>query len=85
MRKLNVKVVVRAAVALAGLATLGACASIPKRAWANGEAMTHSRAYESVMSGNQSIQAHKELMWSLNPRMLNYQQKSYTPFTNWWY
>ena len=85
MRKLNVKVVVRAAVALAGLATLGACASIPKRAWANGEAMTSSRAYQSVMSGNQSIQAHKELMWSLNPRLLNYQQKAYTPFTNWWY
>jgi hypothetical protein len=85
MRKLNVKVVVRAAIALAGLATLGACASIPKRAWANGEAMTASPAYRSVMSGNQSIQAHKELMWSLNPRLLNYQQKSYTPFTNWWY
>lgn len=80
-----IRTAIRIAVALAVMGGLGACISIPQRAWANGEAMTQSRAYESVMSGNKSIQAHKELMWSLNPRMLNYQQKPYAPFGDWWY
>jgi len=76
---------VRIALLAAGLVSLGACASIPQRAWANGEAMTSGRAYRSVMSGNMSMQAHRELMWSLNPRELNYQQLSYKPFSQWWY
>ena len=75
----------RVAIVVAGLASLGACASIPQRAWANGEAMTQSRAYRSVMSGNQSIQAHHELMWSLNPRLLNYRETAYPAFGDWWY
>jgi hypothetical protein len=81
----RLRTVVRIAIVAAGLASLGACASIPQRAWANGEAMTSSRAYRSVMSGNMSMQAHRELMWSLNPRELNYQQLSYKPFSQWWY
>lgn len=76
---------VRVALAVAALATLGACASIPQRAWANGEAMTSSRAYRAVLNGNQSIQAHHELMWSLDPLRLNYQEKAYSPFGSWWY
>jgi hypothetical protein len=76
---------VRLAIVAAGLASLGACASIPQRAWANGQAMTSSRAYGSVMSGNMSMQAHRELMWSLDPLQLNYQQLSYKPFSQWWY
>lgn len=86
-RSMNVagaaRVVVRTAVILAALASLGACASIPQRAWANGRSMESSRAYYSVLQGNQSIQAHHELMWSLNQRV-NY-QKAYTPFGQWWY
>jgi hypothetical protein len=81
----GIKSVIRAAVVLAGLSSLGACASIPHRAWANGEAMVESRAYRSVMSGNQSIQAHRELNTSLNPRLLNYRQVSYPAFGKWWY
>lgn len=81
----TIRVAVRAAIVVAGLASLGACASIPQRAWRNGEAMTSSRAYQSVMSGNQSIQAHHELMWSLDPRKLNYRETPYSPFGNWWY
>jgi hypothetical protein len=79
------RTVVRIAIVAAGLASLGACASIPQRAWANGEAMTSSRAYRSVMSGNTSMQAHRELMWSLNPRMLNFRQVDYPAFGQWWY
>lgn len=32
-----------------------------------------------------SMQAHRELMWSLDPLQLNYQQLSYKPFSQWWY
>jgi hypothetical protein len=78
-----VRTVVRTAIILAGLASLGACASIPQRAWANGRSMESSAAYYSVLNGNQSIQAHHELFWSLNQRV-NY-QKAYTPFGQWWY
>jgi hypothetical protein len=77
--------VIRAAIVLAGLASLGACASIPHRAWANGEAMVESRAYRSVMSGNQSIQARRELNSSLNPRRLNYREAAFPAFGSWWY
>jgi len=80
-----IRTALRIAIVAAAAGALGACVSIPQRAWANGEAMTQSRAYESVMSGNKSIQSHKELMWSLNPRMINYQTKPYTPFGDWWY
>ena len=79
------RTVVRLAIVAAGLASLGACASIPQRAWANGQAMTASRAYRSVMSGNMSMQAHRELMWSLDPLRLNYREVNYPAFGQWWY
>jgi hypothetical protein len=47
--------------------------------------MTASRAYQSVMGGNQSMQAHRELMASLDPRRLNYSELAYRPFSQWWY
>lgn len=81
----RMRTVVRFAILAAAIASLGACASIPQRAWANGEAMTSSRAYRSVMSGNMSMQAHRELMWSLDPLRLNYQELNYKPFSQWWY
>jgi len=77
--------ILRIAVVLGAIATLGACASIPQRAWANGRSMTASRAYQSVMGGNQSMQAHRELMASLDPRRLNYSELAYRPFSQWWY
>lgn len=80
-----IRTALRIGMAIAAAAALGACASIPQRAWANGQAMANSQAYRSVMGGNKSIQAHKELMWSLNPRLLNYEQKPYSPFADWWY
>lgn len=82
---MKIRTVIRATIALAGLASLGACASIPQRAWANGRAMTESRAYQSVMSGNTSIEARRALNASLNPRRLNYREVAYPAFGNWWY
>lgn len=79
-----VRAAVRAAIVVAGFATLGACASIPQRAWRNGEAMTESRAYRSVLGGNQSMQAHRELQSSLDPRRLNYREVAYPAFGFWW-
>lgn len=70
----------------AGLAALGACASIPQRAWLNGEAMTASRGYRSVMSGDMSMESRRALQSSYNTAHLSFTTgKSYTPFTQWWY
>ncbi|HEY9229970.1 MAG TPA: hypothetical protein VIP11_25185 [Gemmatimonadaceae bacterium] len=79
-----VKTVVRIAIVVATLGGLTACASIPKRAWANGEAMTSSRAYREVMSGNTSFQVHRKLQSSLDPRQLNYREVQYPAFGRWW-
>jgi hypothetical protein len=45
------KLLVRTALAALGIASLGACASINERAWANGQGMTTSSAYRTKMSG----------------------------------
>ena len=81
------KSLIRTTLALLAAGTLGACASIPKRAWANGEAMSSSRAYWEVMSGNNSFRAHRALQSSLDPRRLNYQEVAFPAFPNtgsWW-
>jgi DNA-binding transcriptional regulator LsrR (DeoR family) len=74
----------RAAVAIICIGALGACASIPQRAWRNGEAMTQSRAYQAVMSGNMSFQVHRQLQQSLDPLRLNYREVAFPPFGQWW-
>jgi hypothetical protein len=76
--------VIRATVAVTTIAALGACASIPKRAWANGEAMTPSRAYRSTLSGDMSFRTHRELQQSLDPRRLNYREVAFPAFGDWW-
>jgi len=81
------KSLIRTTLALLAAGTLGACASIPKRAWANGEAMSSSRAYREVMSGNNSFRAHRALQSSLDPRQLNYQEVAFPAFPktgSWW-
>jgi hypothetical protein len=75
---------VRAALAIALAGALGACASIPKRAWANGEAMSSSRAYDAVMGGDMSFTAHRKLQSSLDPRRLNYREVAFPAFGQWW-
>jgi len=81
------KNLIRAMVTLLAVGSLGACASIPKRAWANGEAMSSSRAYWEIMAGNNSFRAHRELQSSLDPRRLNYQEVAFPAFPKsgaWW-
>ena len=78
------KVVVRIAVVASALAALSGCVTIPKRAWANGEAMESSRAYREVMSGNTSFEVRRQLQQTLNPRFLNYREVQYPAFGRWW-
>jgi len=75
----------RVGVVVACAATLGACASIPQRAWRNGEAMSQSRAFQSVLGGNTSMEAHRALQTSLDPLRLNYREVAYPAFGRWWY
>ena len=79
-----VKAVARLAIAMGTLGALSACASIPQRAWANGQAMSQSRAYRAVESGDLSIDAHRRLQGTLNPRLLNYREVAYPAFGTWW-
>jgi len=86
MKRLGLlRAAVRVAIIAGGLGLLGACAAIPQRAWANGQAMTSSRAYRSVMGGNMSMEAHRALNASLNPRRLNFREVAYPAFGQWWY
>jgi hypothetical protein len=78
------RIVGRIVLAATALAALGACASIPQRAWRNGEAMAQSRAYQEVLSGNTSFQAHRQLQSSLDPRRLGYWEVPYPAFGQWW-
>ena len=75
---------VRVVIAVTTIASLSACVSIPKRAWANGEAMTSSRAYRSTLSGDMSFRTHRELQQSLDPRRLNYREVAFPAFGDWW-
>jgi hypothetical protein len=82
--KQTLKSVVKIGVVLGALGTLGGCFQISQRAWANGAAMTESRAYREVLSGNTSFEAHRQLQSTLNPRRLNYTEHQYSPFSRWW-
>jgi len=73
--------------ALLALGGLDACVSIPKRAWANGEAMSASRADYRILSGDRSPSAFRALQSSLDPLRLNYREVAYPGFPKggtWW-
>jgi hypothetical protein len=74
--------VARAATLLALAATLGACASIPQRAWRNGAALDNSRAYQRVLSGDMSFSTRRDLQNSLNFGALGFYQDApvFSPF-----
>ncbi len=77
----------RVAILVGLAATLGACASIPKRAWANGEAMSQSRAYYQILNGDNSFTTRRQLESTLNPLRLNYREVAYPGFPKggtWW-
>lgn len=79
-----VKVGARISLLAGCLGVLGACASIPQRAWRNGEAMTSSRAYTAVLQGNTSFGVHRQLQQSLDPRRLNFREVAFPAFGTWW-
>lgn len=71
---------IAAFVALA--ATVGACYSIPQRAWRNGAALEDSRAYQRVLGGDMSFSTRRDLQNSLNFGALGFYQESpmFSPF-----
>jgi hypothetical protein len=62
---------VRLALAAAGLATLGACARIPERAWANGRGMTSTPAYQMKLNGDISFDTQRNLYVHSSPLTLS--------------
>jgi hypothetical protein len=73
----------KAALVMAVLAGLGACASIPQRAWDNGRSMSSSHAYRSMMYGDRSFQNVRRLYNSMDPFRSQYEPAPYTPFGRW--
>ena len=46
------RLLVRTAIAAFAIAGLGACVTIPERAWANGQGMTATKEYRMKMNGD---------------------------------
>ena len=63
------KLVVRTALALAVISSLGACVTIPERAWANGQGMSATREYQMKMNslGSMDFNAQRALYSRSNP------------------
>ena len=76
----------KAILAVAALVGLGACASIPQRAWDNGRSMSSSRAYRQMMYGDRSFQNMRRLYNSMDPYRSLYEPAApYPYFGNWDY
>ena len=64
------RLLVRTALAAFAIATLGACVTIPERAWANGQAMSATREYQMKLSGDRSFNTQRSLYSKSNPLTL---------------
>jgi hypothetical protein len=64
------KLLVRTALAALAVATLGACVTIPERAWVNGQAMTATREYQMKLQGDRSFNTQRSLYVKSNPLTL---------------
>jgi hypothetical protein len=73
----------KAVLVVAALVGLGACASIPHRAWQNGANLPSSRGYRSLTQGDHSFQTMRQLHTSMDPYRSLYQQRPYQPFGRW--
>ena len=65
---------VRAALAAVIVASLGACMTIPERAWVNGQAMSASPDYQKAMWGmdlRERMAAQRSLQSAANPLRLS--------------
>ena len=76
---------IRIAVALATAVALAACAPISQRALANGRITDGGRAYNAVMNGNMSVEAHRALRSSYSALPWVNQERAYPAFGYWWY
>ncbi len=85
MRTNHFRNVVAKVLALAAVASLGACATIPQRAWDNGRAMSQSRAFRAAASGDMSVRTHRELYSSADARRIGYSERAYPAFGDWWW
>jgi hypothetical protein len=65
------RLVVRTAIAAFTIAGLGACVTIPERAWVNGRAMSSSAEYQRAMRGDMSLQTQRALYSASNPLRLS--------------
>jgi hypothetical protein len=65
----------------AGIASLGACATIPERAWNNGRALNTSDAYQRAIRGDMSLATHRQLLSDSDPRRLRSEVR-WTPSRN---
>jgi hypothetical protein len=70
-RRMRTRLIVRFALAAAGLATLGACATIPERAWANGRGMTSTPEYQMKLNGDFSFDTQRRLYVKSSPLSLS--------------
>ena len=73
----------KVALVAAALVGLGACASIPQRAWDNGRSMSSSRAYQQLMYGDRSFKNMRALYSSMDSYMSQYTPAPYQPFGRW--
>ena len=67
---MRTRLLVRITLAAAGVASLGACATIPERAWNNGRALNTSQAYQRAIRGDMSLSTHRQLLSDSDPRRL---------------
>ena len=65
------KLLVRTAIAAFAVTTLGACVTIPERAWVNGQALSSSRELRQAMNGDMSLQTMRSLYSASDPRRLH--------------
>ncbi|HYD51023.1 MAG TPA: hypothetical protein VEA99_00295 [Gemmatimonadaceae bacterium] len=77
----NTRRLVQLVTLAATLTGLGACASIPQRAWQNGEAMSTSNAYRRMMAGDRSVMTQRQLYSSSTPLRHWHSDRPYQPFS----
>jgi hypothetical protein len=68
---MRIRLLVRITLAAAGIATLGACATVPERAWNNGRALSTSQAYQRAIRGDMSLSTHRQLLSESSPLRLH--------------
>jgi hypothetical protein len=82
---MRIRTILRATLAAVAVAAVTGCAGVSQRAWANGQAMSSSRAYQKAMSGDLSLDTQKRLKAAANPLRLRHREVPYPAFGEWWW